>query len=66
MKLRTFLVAIAILGMAWHPAAAQPRKNCRGSSVLLDQVQSTTLGSNDLVRHPPVARLGTRRIHFPV
>jgi hypothetical protein len=52
MKLRTFLVAIAILGTVWHPAAAQPKKNCRSSSVLLDEVQSTTLGSNgDLVRH---------------
>jgi hypothetical protein len=26
MKLRTFLVAIAILGTLWHPAAAQPKK----------------------------------------
>jgi hypothetical protein len=26
MKLRTFLLAIAILGTVWHPAAAQPKK----------------------------------------
>ena len=49
MKLRTFLVPIAILGMVWHPAAAQPKKKTTQVEVPpLERVLSgTTMQSNE-------------------
>jgi hypothetical protein len=68
MKLRTFLVAIAILGMAWHPAAAQPRKKTtQVDAPSLEQVLSgTSMQSNavlsDVIARKPEMPLGPRDI----
>jgi hypothetical protein len=68
MKLRTFLVAIAILGMAWHPAAAQPRKKTtQVDAPSLERVLSgTSMQSNavlsDVIARKPEMPLGPRDI----
>jgi hypothetical protein len=68
MKLRTFLVAIAILGTVWHPAAAQPKKKTtQADAPPLERVLSgTSMQSNavlsDVIARKPEMPLGPQDI----
>ena len=68
MKLRTFLVAIAILGTVWHPAAAQPKKKTtQADPPPLERVLSgTSMQSNavlsDVIARKPEMPLGPQDI----
>jgi len=68
MKLRTFLVAIAILGTVWHPAAAQPKqKMAQVDAPPLEQVLSgPSMRSNavlsDVIARKPEMPLGPQDI----
>jgi len=57
MKLRTFLVAIAILGTVWHPAAAQPKKKTTEvDAPPLERVLSGTSMQSNAVLSDVIAR----------
>jgi len=68
MKLRTFLVAIAILCTVWHPAAAQPKKKrTQVDAPPLERVLSgTSMRSNavlsDVIARKPEMPLGPQDI----
>lgn len=57
MKLRTFLVAIAILCTVWHPAAAEPKKKTTHvDAPPLERVFSGTSMQSDAVLSDVIAR----------
>lgn len=57
MKLRTFLVAIAILCTVWHPAAAQPKKKTtQADAPPLERVLSGTSMQSTAVLSEVIAR----------
>jgi hypothetical protein len=57
MKLRTFLIAIAILGTVWHPAAAQPKKRtAEVDTPPLERVLSGTSMQSNAVLSDVIAR----------
>ena len=68
MKLRTFLVTLAILGTVWHPAAAQPkRKRTQVDAPPLERVLSGTsmqsnAGLSDVIACKPEMPLGPQDI----
>jgi len=67
MKLQTFLVAVALLGTVWHPAAAQARKKIEAGAPPLERVLSgTSVQSNavlsDLIALKPEMPLGPQDI----
>ena len=68
MKLRPFLLAIAILGTVWHPAAAQPKKETtQVDAPPLERVLSgTSMQSNaalsDVIARKPEMPLGPQDI----
>jgi hypothetical protein len=66
MKLRTFLVVIAILGTMWLPAAAQPKKKTTKVDPLERVFSGTSMQSNavltDVIARKPEMPLGPQDV----
>ena len=67
MKLRTFLIAVVILGTVWRTAAAQPKRNIQAEAPPLESIlagtsmQSTPVLS-DLIAQKPEMPLGPQDV----